>query len=161
MITPADPEWAATYHHFVAELLPHLPDAVVTVEHIGSTAVPGLAAKPILDIAVGLRGGFDPEEASAALESFGFTRRGDSPGPEVDRNFGFELEDRVRLVNAHLVRYGGREWTAYVSFRDRLRADDGARDAYARIKRDLAENFPSDRLAYISGKTTFILGDHA
>lgn len=159
-VVPADTAWPTVYHLLAAELLPALPESVVTVEHVGSTAVPGLAAKPILDIAVGVRAGADPSEASRALEDFGFLRRGDAEGAELDRNFGFELVDRVRLVNAHLVRYAGREWMQYVRFRDRLRADVHARDEYAGIKSDLAGRFSSDRQAYLAGKAAFVLGDH-
>lgn len=158
-ISPAHPAWAATYHLFVAELLPHLPTTVVAVEHIGSTAVPGLPAKPILDMAIGLRTGAESVEATEALVSFGFSLRGESTGPELDSNFGFELEERVRLVNAHLVRYAGREWSAYLSFRDRLRADETARDEYAKVKIELANRFPSDRTSYIDAKTAFIVDD--
>lgn len=156
-VSPTDPAWPSTYHQLAAELLPMLPDSVVTIEHVGSTAVPGLAAKPILDITVGVREGADPKAASRALEDFGFLRRGDVEGAELDRTFGFELADRVRLINAHMIRYAGSEWTQYVMFRDRLRADILERDKYARIKSGLAEEFPSDRQSYIAGKTAFVL----
>lgn len=156
-VSPTDPAWPSTYHQLAAELLPKLPESVVAIEHVGSTAVPGLAAKPILDIAVGVRDGADPEDASLALEDFGFLRRGDVEGAELDRTFGFELADRVRLINAHLIRYAGAEWTQYVMFRDRLRVDSQARDEYARIKSGLAEDFPADRQSYIAGKTAFVL----
>lgn len=111
-VVPPDPAWPVVCHLFAAELLPELPDSVVTVEHVGSTAVPGLAAKPILDIAVGVRTGASPDDASQALEDFGFLRRGDAEGAELDRNFGFEVTERVRLVNAHMVRYASPEWAA-------------------------------------------------
>jgi len=155
-IVPADPVWPVVFHQLAAELLPALPDSVVTVEHIGSTAVPGLPAKPILDLAVGVRPDADPENASQALEDFGFLRRADADGAELDRNFGLELAERVRLVNAHLVRYAGPQWSWYVLFRDRLRADVRARDEYARIKGDLAGRFGSDRRSYVAGKTGFV-----
>lgn len=155
-MAPPDPCWPVVFHLFAAELLPVLPGSVVAIEHVGSTAVPRLAAKPILDIAVGVRAAADPEEVSQALERFGFLRRGDAEGAELDRNFGFELADRIRLVNAHLVRYAGPEWNGYVAFRDRLRADVGACDDYARLKAGLARGFSHDRGSYVEGKSAFV-----
>lgn len=156
LVLPANPAWAPLFHLFAAELLPRLPPSVVTVEHVGSTAVPGLAAKPILDVAVGVRANADPDEASQALENFGFLRRGDHDGPGLARNFGFELEERVRLLNVHMVTYTGPHWIGYLAFRDRLRADSHARDEYASIKRELAEQHSSDRQAYLDGKAAFV-----
>ena len=158
-LDPADPTWPVIFHLLAAELLPQLPESVVAVEHVGSTAVPGLVAKPILDLAIGVRADADPAAATEALQRFGFLRRGDVVGPRLDRNFGFELEDRIRLVNAHLVTYRAREWDAYLEFRDRLRADPRARDRYASIKITLARHFPDDRTAYVDGKTGFIRDD--
>jgi GrpB-like predicted nucleotidyltransferase (UPF0157 family) len=91
-----------------------------------------------------------------ALQEFGFLLRGDVPGPRLDRNFGLELDDRVRSVNAHLVQYGAEEWAAYLAFRDRLRSDPVARDEYARTKITLARDFPGDRASYLDGKSEFV-----
>lgn len=159
-VVPANPSWPVVYHMLAAELLPSLPNSVVTVEHVGSTAVPGLVAKPILDIAVGVRTGEGPDDASRALEDFGFLYRGDAEGIELYQNFAFELSDGVRLINAHIVRYAGEEWTQYLAFRDRLRADVYARDEYGKIKNDLAKQFSYDRRSYIAGKTAFVVGGH-
>lgn len=156
-VAPADPSWTVVFHLLAAELLTHLPESVVALEHVGSTAVLGLPAKPILDIAVGVRDGDDPASVTRAMEEFGFLRRGDAEGDELDRNFGLELDDRVRLVNAHMVRYDGPLWWQYVAFRDRLRADSRARDEYAEIKLELTRQFSSDRKSYIAGKTAFVI----
>lgn len=118
--------------------------------------MPGLVAKPILDTAVGLQVDADPSEATSSLQAYGFLPRAVAEGDRLDRNFGLQLEDRVRLVNAHLVRYGEREWNAYLRFRDQLRADPGARDQYARIKINLARSFPTERMPYLDGKTEFV-----
>ena len=151
-----DPAWPVIFHLLTAELLPYLPESVVAVEHVGSTAVPGLVAKPILDLAIGVRTGADPAVPTAALLKFGFLLRGDVPGPRLDRNFGLELDDRVRSVNAHLVQYRAEEWAAYLAFRDRLRSDPVARDEYARTKITLARDFPGDRASYLDGKSEFV-----
>ncbi|GAB3752753.1 GrpB family protein [Microlunatus parietis] len=155
-LAPYDPEWPVIFHQLAAELLPWLPEVVVAVEHVGSTAVPGLPAKPILDVAIGARSDADAPVVTEALVRFGFLPRAESGEPELHRNFGLELEERVRLVNAHLVRYGGLPWLAYLRFRDRLRADDAVRDRYAKIKFDLAQQFGGDRQGYVDAKTSFV-----
>jgi len=158
-LVPYDPAWEVTYQRLSGLLLPELPCTVVAIEHVGSTAVPGLAAKPILDLAIGLRPGADDEEASTSLERFGFLRRGDSEDGTLSRNFGLELEERVRLVNGHLVHHDGPHWQDYLTFRDLLRTSDARRDSYARLKGELVTAHGDNRTAYVDGKTAFVRGN--
>lgn len=153
----SDPAWTTAYGQLAGHLRPALAGLVVAIEHVGSTAVPGLPAKPILDVAVGIAPGTDPAPVTAALESLGFLYRGSGSDDEVDLMFGFEDEPRRRVVNAHVVAHGGARWRDYVDLRDRLRADPDARVAYARLKHDLAVRFPGDRHSYVDGKSDFIV----
>ncbi len=124
----------------------------LTIEHVGSTAVPGLAAKPILDIAAGRSPHTPASDYVAVLESLDYVYRGDCglPGREFFR-LGL-----LRSHHLHLVELGGIHWTRYLRFRDALRADSMRRDAYADLKRSLADRYPRDREAYIAGKTEFV-----
>jgi len=124
----------------------------LVVEHTGSTAVPGLAAKPILDILAGY-----PEDASVAayievLTAAGYVHRGEQeiPGREFFRR------GNPRAYHLHLTAMDSPFWRNHLTFRDRLRADNALRDAYAALKRDLAARFPRDREAYIAGKESFV-----
>ncbi|HEY3558343.1 MAG TPA: GrpB family protein [Kribbella sp.] len=160
-LVPSDPAWPAVYERVAVELRAALDALAVAVEHIGATAVPGLPAKPILDVAIGLRAdaGHDAvnDAVNDALHSLGFICRGvvdEDDGPSS--MFGWEDVPRHRVVNLHLVRYDGRRWRAWAEFRDRLRADPGARDAYAALKGELARRFANDRQAYIAGKDEFV-----
>jgi GrpB-like predicted nucleotidyltransferase (UPF0157 family) len=156
-LSPSDPTWAATFDGIVPKLKTALTDAALAIEHVGSTAVPGLSAKPILDIAVGLRPDIEKETVAGRLEALGFIYRGESEEDDgLNLMFGWEDSPRHRIVNLHAVTYNGPRWREYVVFRDRLRADSKARDAYAKLKQDLAREFPNDRNAYIAGKITFI-----
>jgi GrpB-like predicted nucleotidyltransferase (UPF0157 family) len=148
--------WPATFDRLAAVIGPALTESVTAVEHIGSTAVPGLPAKPVLDIAVGVRPGADPQQPTGILTSLGFVYRGDPGGDTLDRNFGWEDRPRHRLANVHLVTHGGREWRAYIEFRDLLRRDPVARNAYLQLKLDLAARFRTDRKAYVAGKDRFV-----
>ena len=114
--------------------------------------MPGLLAKPILDLAVLRRRGTDVIERLAAL---GYEFRGDA-GDEG--GLVFVLSDRPlhRIAHVHVVSDGDPQWSRYLAVRDRLRADPAARAAYAELKLELAARFPRDRPAYTAGKDAFI-----
>jgi GrpB-like predicted nucleotidyltransferase (UPF0157 family) len=124
----------------------------LVLEHVGSTAVAGLAAKPILDIGAAYPAKFTPAPYVAVLESLGYVYRGDGglPGREFFRR------GVIRSHHLHLVEWGGEHWRRYLDFRDALRADPALRDAYAELKRSLAARYPGDREAYIANKTEFV-----
>ncbi len=153
-LVPYDPAWPRLFGA-EAERLQRIFEAAglrLRVEHMGSTAVPGLAAKPILDIL----GGY-PEDARLAdyvrvLTSAGYEHRGEQgiPGREFFRR------GDPRSYHLHLTKIDSQFWRDHLAFRDRLRADDALRDAYARLKYDLAQRFPRDREAYIEAKGPFV-----
>ena len=121
------------------------------IEHVGSTAVPGLLSKPILDLAVGVP---DTPEAGIfkkELEEVGWEYRGDA-GDQGGLVFVLETRPLHRVAHIHVVRYGGPQWRNYLAFRDLLRLDAGARARYESAKRALLEEFSWDRKAYQSGK---------
>jgi GrpB-like predicted nucleotidyltransferase (UPF0157 family) len=122
------------------------------IEHIGSTSVPGLAAKPVLDIMIG-HGECDPlARAIGALANSGYVHRGPQGIPE--REF-FRLGN-PRRMHVHLTLAGGMFWNDQLAFRDHLRGNVRAREEYARLKYELAARFPTDREAYIEGKGAWV-----
>jgi GrpB-like predicted nucleotidyltransferase (UPF0157 family) len=154
-LVPSDPRWPAAFQRLAAELRAALGEEAVAVEHVGSTAVPGLAAKPILDLAVGLAPGADPDRAVAKLAPLGWEFRGDKG---TEGGLLLVLEDRPahRVAHLHVVGHGDARWRRYLALRDRLRADPAARAAYARLKQRLAARFAGDRRAYTAAKAAFI-----
>ena len=124
----------------------------LALEHVGSTAVPGLSAKPVLDIGAGYAADTDPSVYVAVLESLSYVYRGNAglPGREFFRR------GELRTHHLHLVERHGKHWIGYLRFRDVLRADASVRDAYAALKHELAVRHPRDREAYILGKAAFI-----
>jgi GrpB-like predicted nucleotidyltransferase (UPF0157 family) len=127
-------------------------DLPLMIEHTGSTAVPGLAAKPVLDILAGYQKGASVPTYIEVLTEAGYVHRGEQeiPGREFFRR------GNPRAYHLHLTAIDGSFWRHHLTFRDRLRADDTLRDAYAALKRDLAARFPRDREAYIAGKEPFV-----
>ena len=146
-----DPSWA---EHFEAERLqlgPIFAGRAVAIEHIGSTSVPELCAKPIVDILVGLRQPALTEEEIEAMKGLGYQYLGEYGLP--GRLF-FRKGD-PRTHNVHVVEHGGEHWERQLLFRDALRSDPEERRSYDAFKRRLAAEGHS-REVYTELKTPFI-----
>ena len=157
-LSEPSPRWARTFAGLVDALTPTRPVDALALEHIGSTSVPGLPAKAILDVAIGQRPGSDPLPLHEWLMRAGHLYRGEADGNRPDRIYALELEPGVRLVNVHVLDHGDEQWRRYLAFRDHLRTHPAERDAYAECKRRLAREHPEDRLAYVQAKGSFITG---
>ena len=144
VLEPHRPEWAARFEAERRRIVAALGDAARAVEHIGSTAVPGLAAKPIVDILVTVE---DPEDPAlrSALERAGYALRVDEPGHRMFRT-------PARDVHVHVWPVGSPEVDRYLAFRDRLRASEADRLAYERRKRELAGRDWDDMNHYAAAK---------
>src|SRR5438067_11437746 len=152
-LVPYDPAWPELFVAEAARIRGALAMAMpIALEHVGSTAVPGLAAKPVLDILGGYPLASDVRQYVEALCAAGYVHRGEQgiPGREFFRR------GDPRCYHLHLARAGGAFWCEHLAFRDYLRAHAGVRDDYAELKRELAERFPRDREAYMAGKAPFI-----
>ncbi len=151
----SDPRWQAVFAHH-AELLGKVLGVQTTgIEHVGSTAVEGLVAKPIVDVAVGIRADVDESKVVRELEAKGYRFGGDK-GSDGGLLFVVEDEPAHRIVHVHAVREGDPQWQRYLRTRDRLRTEVDLREAYATLKKDLARRFSADRPAYTEGKETFL-----
>jgi GrpB-like predicted nucleotidyltransferase (UPF0157 family) len=148
-----DAGWPLRFQTLEVRVRALLPALVVRVEHIGSTAVPGLAAKPILDIDVVLRAAADFQPSIRELEKAGYRYEGD---------LGVAGRETLRRPpdsephHLYLLVEGSRELRRHLAFRDALRADQVLREEYAALKRALAQRFRDDRRAYTGGKSDFI-----
>lgn len=145
-VSEPDPGWASAFAFERDRLAATLDGAAV--EHIGSTAVPGLPAKPIIDIAVGLPEQADLEACVDALERLGYTRapEGDFAGRVFLRRPGHHLS---------LTAHGSDYWVEHLAFRDALRADPDLRRRYGELKRALAAEH-DDPEAYTRAKTALV-----
>jgi GrpB-like predicted nucleotidyltransferase (UPF0157 family) len=158
VIVDPDPEWDRKFAEVGASLRGLLGARVLGVEHIGSTAVPGLAAKPIIDVLVGLASMAEVFAAVPELEAAGWEFP-DSINKELPaRRFGKQAVNGVRANHVHLVVHDAEEWTNLLVFRDALRADPGLAERYEELKRDLAVRFADEREKYTAAKTEFVRG---
>jgi GrpB-like predicted nucleotidyltransferase (UPF0157 family) len=122
------------------------------LEHVGGTSIPGMSAKPVLDIAAGRPPGASIQGYVAALERAGYEHRGERglPGRQFFRR------GEPRAYHLHLVEEGGSLWREYLAFRDYLRAHADVARQFAAVKRVLAGRFPEDREAYMNAKSPYI-----
>ncbi|WP_292702541.1 GrpB family protein [Microbacterium sp. 69-10] len=155
-LAPASDAWARAFAGIHEVLAETAPPSVVAIEHIGSTSVPGLDAKPILDVGIAVHPGTPLASLDGWLTGLGMLLRGDATDVRPDRMYGYELEPMIRLANVHVVEAGSEDLRRYLAFRDHLRAHPADRDAYGALKHALAGRHPDDRLAYIDGKADFI-----
>ena len=128
---------------------------LVGIEHVGSTAIPGLAAKPVIDIVVSVTSLADDEAKISALSALGYDCRGENgiPGRLFFRKGLVEFK---RTHHLHLVEVGHEQWVSMLAFRDYLRSHPGDAQRYESLKRALAEKFRDNRRAYTNGKAEFV-----
>jgi GrpB-like predicted nucleotidyltransferase (UPF0157 family) len=146
------PRWTELFTAEAARLRIALGDLAIAIEHYGSTSVPGLVAKPLLDILVGGPAANDAAPYIAALAPLGYDYAAHAGVPE-HLVFGRGTA-RTHLV--HVVRHGGGAWHGALAFRDALREDAALRDAYAALKRELAQSHGAERSRYTAAKSAFV-----
>lgn len=130
--------------------------AHATIEHVGSTSVTGLAAKPIIDVTVGLVSLDVAERRIPALEAIGYRYVPEYERELPDRRYFRRPANHPRTHHLHCVIEGGAFWNRHLAFRDRLRADSRAAGAYGALKLELAERHGTDRRGYAEAKSPFI-----
>ena len=164
-IVDYDPRWPGFFTDEAARIQTALGESIVAVEHFGSTAVPGLSAKPIIDLLVSVRSLAEArEQAVPALEALGYAYWYENP--DTSRLFFVKglPPNGPRTHHIHMVepgvsydaRLGMYTFSDRLLFRDALRADPDEARRYAALKRHLAAKFSADREAYTAGKTDYI-----
>jgi GrpB-like predicted nucleotidyltransferase (UPF0157 family) len=149
VIAEYDPSWPARFEEERQRIAAALEATAIRVEHIGSTAVPGLAAKPIIDVLVTVA---NPEDEAAfvpRLEAAGYELRVREPGHRMFRT-------PERDVHVHIWADGDPDVTRQLTFRDRLRCSPGDRAEYERLKRELAARDWEDMNHYAEAKSPLI-----
>ncbi len=154
-LCPHEEEWERIAAETIAFLTPLFGDSVSGIQHVGSTSIRGIRAKPILDLAVAAR---DMEAVRARipiLEAHGVVFRGeDHPGEFLFVMGDFDADTRTHHI--HVCPEDGADWRNYRLFRDYLNAHPECAAAYEALKIDLAGRYADDRGSYTSGKQAFI-----
>ena len=156
-VVPHRTEWRELFEQELRILQEHIGRDVLDVQHVGSTAVPGLDAKPTIDIAVAVTSSAVIPECKRELRRLGYIDRGDA-GSDGGYLFVKEHAPEVRTHHLHMVSIDDPQWCNYLLFRDTLRADATLRLRYGELKKTLQEQFAEDRKAYTKAKDDFIRG---
>ena len=152
VLSPHCDEWHRLFEEEKARILDAIGEHVVAIEHVGSTAICGIVAKPILDLMVGIPTFEYGEKCVQPLERRGYEYKGENGVPM--RHFFGKGSPRTRHL--HMVDVNSDFWKNHLLFRDHLRHNISAAQEYNDLKLSLAHRFPDDREAYTSGKETFV-----
>lgn len=154
-LVPYQAGWADLFQQEAERLRAALGENVVGVEHVGSTAVPGLDAKPILDIVVAVRDMADATSFENVLAPLGYVHKAENDRPGR-LYFAKRTPDDRSTHHLNITEVGTECWFTHVAFRDYLREHPQAREEYRQLKLDLARRHALDRAAYQEGKEEFI-----
>jgi len=154
-LSPHNPKWTGFFEKEKKILQKSLGKTIIDIQHVGSTAIPGIPAKPIIDIAVAVPGlgRKEPEKYIESLKKVGYEYRGeDRPREHLFVKGGEEK----RICYLHMVKFNSKAWKNYLLFRDYLRAHKKVAAEYGKLKLELAKKFSDNRKSYTAGKDKFI-----
>ena len=152
-LMPYNPEWATTGALVKREITSVLGPVAIEIAHIGSTAVPGMKARPIIDIAVAVRSFDKIPQYYDELLLLGYNHKGDT---DSENQIFLSAQKNHFNIYIHIVIHGKTLWNSYVSFCDCLKRDKETREKYEQLKVSLANRHAFDRRAYSMGKGEFV-----
>jgi len=155
-VLPYDPAWPLRYEVARQDILNAIRTFVTRIEHIGSTAVPGLAAKPVIDILVGVCSLADAPAFLPLLYPLGYAYQPEHEDVLPERRYLHRIVDGAHTHHLHIVEVQSEFFRVQLLFRDFLRLHPEAALRYAALKLRLAQQYRLDREAYTDGKSAFI-----
>lgn len=155
IVVPSDPDWPNQYRREADRVHSVLPTGLMRLQHIGSTSVPGLAAKPIIDMLGEVGDLQDIDRHTVALENLGYEAMGEF-GIAGRRYFRLSDADGVRRFHIHCFETGSAGAVRHLAFRGYLSAHPEVADAYGELKEQLARQFPTSIEDYMEGKDAFV-----
>ena len=156
-IVDYDPRWASLYEAEKRRILEVLGDVIMGIEHIGSTAVVGLGAKPIIDIVVAVKHLDDAKKCIKPLQKIGYEYQPQHEAQIPERRYFRKGEPpKEQHYHLHMVERGSEFWRRHVLFRDYLRSHPEVAQEYCELKKKLASKHGTDREGYTEAKTLFI-----
>jgi GrpB-like predicted nucleotidyltransferase (UPF0157 family) len=155
VVVAYDPDWPRQFAELARSVREALGDLDATVEHVGSTSVPGLAAKPVIDIDVVVASAADVPRAIERLRPLGYLHQGDRG---VTGREAFTWPPDARRHHLYLVVSGSEPHLEHVELRDYLRDNPRVAADYGALKTELAQRLGADRLGYTEAKAEFVAG---
>ena len=151
-LVPYATEWVQQFELEKSALRQVLAAHILEIQHVGSTAIPGMLAKPIIDIAIAVTDFEQARVCISLMEGLGYEYRGEQGIP---RRHMF-AKGNPRTFHVHMLEIESLEWQNHLLFRDYLCQHLDAAKEYAQLKLQLATQYPQDRVAYTDGKAPFI-----
>lgn len=155
MLCEHEKEWERIAAETISRLRELFGETACDIQHVGSTSIRSIRAKPIIDIAVAVKSLDTVLPLVPRLECAGFIRRGTGDDRELFFVCG-DFERDIRTHHIHVVSAESAEWRNYINFRDYLNAFPQKAREYEALKQSLAERYPNDRVAYTDGKAALI-----
>ncbi|MBF2028290.1 MAG: GrpB family protein [Oscillatoriales cyanobacterium C42_A2020_001] len=154
VISP-DPAWQEEFQKESQQLAWAMGENIVAIHHIGSTAIPGIYAKPVIDFLIEVKSIVKTDEQNGAMTTIGYEAMGEF-GLPGRRYFRKKLSPEIRTHNVHTYEVGSPEITRHLAFRDYMIAHPDDAQQYSELKRQLAKQYPHDIEGYMDGKDEFV-----
>ena len=154
-VVPHDPAWKLAFRDEAIHIADALGPNAVAIHHIGSTSIPGIYAKPVIDILVEAQSIVDVDKRGREMESLGYEVMGEF-GIEGRRYFRKDNDEGIRTHQIHVFESGSPQIDRHLAFRDHMIAHPDDANAYSDLKRALANRFPDSPDDYMDGKDAFI-----
>jgi len=151
-LTPYTIEWQRCFQDEEALLQAAIGQYVLDIQHVGSTSIPGMIAKPIIDIGIAVTSFEEARVCVQPVERLGYVYRGELGIPR--RHYFVKGDPRTHQL--HMSEINSQAWENLVLFRDALIQHPHLVEEYAELKAELAQRHPTDRVAYLDGKAPFI-----
>lgn len=155
-IVEYNPEWIDLYESMKDLFFGSFGDKIARIEHIGSTSVPGLCAKPIIDILLGVKTLEDADSIIPNMIELGYEYISKYEDEMPYRRYFDKVENGISKYHVHTVVINSSFWNRHIKFRNILRSDDKIRDEYCKLKKELAKKEWKDANEYADAKTEFI-----
>lgn len=155
-LAPYAEAWPAMFITERDRLAQLFPQQMLDIEHFGSTAIPGMPAKPIIDILAGVESMAVADTLFGPILASGYTTSREFNAMLPDRRWFMRFADGKRTHHLHVVVLGGGQWEERLRFRDILRSHAGLAQQYAKLKSELASRHRNDREAYTNAKSEFV-----
>ncbi len=156
IVVPYQTAWPIQFLEIASELVEVIRARGAQLEHIGSTAVPGLCAKPVLDVLLGVAELQSIKENMPHLRTLGYRYRPEYEAQLPERRYFVRDAAALPRVHLHVVLLDGDLWRAHIAFRDTLRRDESLARQYAELKWQLAKQYRHDKESYTEAKAPFI-----
>jgi GrpB-like predicted nucleotidyltransferase (UPF0157 family) len=154
-VVPHNPNWHSDYEHEARQVMVALGDNVVAIHHIGSTSIPAIHAKPIIDMLVEVREISNIDEQSAAMQELGYEVMGEF-GIPGRRYFRKDNEAGIRTHHIHVFDVNSAQVERHLTFRDYMRVHAKDAQNYSELKQELAKKYPNNIKRYMDEKDGFI-----